>query len=183
MIERHHDVAPDGFLRLDAEFRAEQDGPSIQIALESRSLLAHLPRVRQRENLKASRVRQHRAIPAHEVMDAADAAEDFRSRSQQQVIGIGQQDLRASLFERLRELPFDRRLGADRHEERREDVAVRGPKGSGPGAGVGGVRLDVEIQASVIHGRVHQRRSVRSSSIGQRGGGQAGNGIISSSEL
>ena len=41
VIERHHDVAADRFLRFDAHLRAEQDRSSVEVALENRALLAH----------------------------------------------------------------------------------------------------------------------------------------------
>ncbi len=47
LVERHHDVAADGFLGLDAHLRAEQDGFAVEIALEKRPLLAQRTRVRQ----------------------------------------------------------------------------------------------------------------------------------------
>ena len=75
LVEHHHDVAADRLLRLDAQLRAEQDRVSVDIALERRALLAHRPRVRQREDLKPARVREHRVFPAHEPVNAAGAAE------------------------------------------------------------------------------------------------------------
>ena len=132
LIERHHDVAADRLLRLDADLRAEQDRLPVEIALENRALLAHRARMRQRENLEPAGVGQHRAFPAHEPVDAADAPEDFRPRPQQQVIGIREQDLRARILERLRELRLHRGLRADRHEERRLHFVVQRAETSPP---------------------------------------------------
>ena len=41
LIERHHDVAADRLLRLDADFRAEQDRLPVEVTLKNRALLAH----------------------------------------------------------------------------------------------------------------------------------------------
>ena len=106
MIQRHHDVAADGPLRLDAELRAEQDRLPVEIALKDRALLAHRARMRQRENLEAARVRQHGALPAHEIVDAAGAPEDFRTRPQQQMISVREQNLRTGLLQRAGSCAF-----------------------------------------------------------------------------
>ena len=88
--------------------------------------------MRQRENLKSARVGQHGAIPTHETVDAAGAPENFRARPQQQVIGVGEQNLRARIFERAGQLRLHRRLRADRHEERRLHFVVQSAKGRRP---------------------------------------------------
>ena len=128
LVQRHHDVAADGLLRLDAQLGAEQDRPAVEIALEDRARLGHRARMRQRENLEAAGIGQHGALPAHEPMDAAQPPEDLRPRAQQQVIGIGEQDLRARILQRLRKLRLDRGLRAHRHEERRPHLVVQGPE-------------------------------------------------------
>ena len=147
LIERHHDVAADGFLRLDADFRAEQDRLPVEVTLENRALLAHRARMRQRENLKSARVRQDRAFPTHETVDAAGAAENFRTGTQQQMVRVRQQDLRARVLERLRELRLHRGLRSHRHEERRPHFVVQSAKRRGPRAGARRLRVEAEIQA------------------------------------
>ena len=44
----------------------------------------------QRENLKAAGVRQHRAMPVHEAVNAAEFLEDFGAGTKQEMIGIRQ---------------------------------------------------------------------------------------------
>jgi hypothetical protein len=56
MIERHHDVAADRLLRLDAHLRAQHDRASVDVALENRAFFTHRPRMRQREDLIAAGV-------------------------------------------------------------------------------------------------------------------------------
>ena len=128
LIERHHDVAADRLLRFDADLRAEQDRPPVEVALKDRALLAHRARMRQRENLKSAGVGEHRALPTHESMDAARAAKHFGSRPQQEMVSISEQDLRARILERLWELRLHRGLRADRHEERRLHRIVQSAK-------------------------------------------------------
>jgi hypothetical protein len=45
MIERHHDIAANGFLRLNANFGAEQNRFPVKIALKNRAFLAHRARI------------------------------------------------------------------------------------------------------------------------------------------
>ena len=63
------------------------------------------------------------------------------------MVGVREQDLRARILERLRELRLHRGLRAHRHEERRLHFVVQGAKGRGPRAGAGGLRVEAEIQA------------------------------------
>ena len=63
LIERHHDVAADGLLCLDAQLRAEKNRPSIEIALKDCARFAHRARMRQGEDLEAARVREHGRDP------------------------------------------------------------------------------------------------------------------------
>jgi hypothetical protein len=118
LVEHHHDVAADAALRLDAQLRAEEDAAVIDIALKHRTLLRHRPRVRQREDLITTRVREHRARPFHEAMNAAHLLKHLRPWPQQQVVGVREQNLRSRGRQRLRCLRLHRRLRADWHEKR-----------------------------------------------------------------
>ena len=159
LIERHHDVAADRHLRFDAEFRAEENGSTVEIALEDRAFLAHRARMRERENLESAGVGQDGAIPAHEAVNAAGATEDFRAGPEQQVIGVCEQDLRAGFLERARQLRLDRRLRPDRHEERRLHFVVQGAKGRGARMRIGRDRFETKMQTRSSHeaGRVRRR--------------------------
>ena len=61
-------------------------------------------------------------------MDATHTPEYFGARSEQEMVSIGEQNLRARVLERLRELRFYRRLCADRHEQRRLHRIVQSAK-------------------------------------------------------
>src|SRR5204863_2496926 len=95
MIERHHDIAPDGLLRLDAHLRTEQDRLAVEITLKDRAFFAHRTRMGQRENLESTGVRQHRALPAHETVNPSGAAKDFGTGAKQEVVSIREEDLSA----------------------------------------------------------------------------------------
>ena len=82
LVEHHHDVAPNRLLRFHTHLRTEQNRLPIQITLKNRALLPHHPRMRQRKNLEPARIRQHRALPAHETVNAARAPKHLRPRPQ-----------------------------------------------------------------------------------------------------
>jgi hypothetical protein len=116
LIERHHDVAPDRLLRLDAKLGAEQNHLTIEVTLKQRAFLAHGTRMRQGEDLEAAGIREHRTLPTHELVDPTHPAKDLGAWTKQQVVGICQQDLRAGVLERLGKLRLHSRLRADRHK-------------------------------------------------------------------
>jgi len=62
---------------------------------------------------------------ADEAVEAATARDQLVARPQIEMVGVGQQDLRADRFEIPMRDAFHRALSADRHERRRLDVAVR----------------------------------------------------------
>ena len=65
--------------------------------------------------------------------------------SEQQMIGIREQNLRARVLERLRELRLHRGLRADRHEERRLHFVVQSAKRRGARARTGGLRVEAKM--------------------------------------
>ena len=79
--------------------------------------------------------------PGHEAVQPAQLADQFVAGAQEQVIGVGQDDAGVEI---LREValgePFDGGLRADRHEDGRFDVAVRGVQQAGAGARCRGTR-------------------------------------------
>src|SRR4051794_32365288 len=94
-------------------------------------------------------------------MNAAGAAEDLGAGTQQEVIGIGEQNLGAGFFERARQLCLNRRLRADRHEERCPHFVMQGAKEGGPGARAGGLGFDAEVETGRRH-RMMLKISLRS---------------------
>jgi len=61
------------------------------------------------------------------------------------MIGVAEEDFRVEVVEYVaREDAFDGRLGADRHEDRCFDVAMRGVENAGAGASFGAGSEEVE---------------------------------------
>ena len=128
LIQRHHDVAPNRFLRFDADLRTQQNGAAIDITLEDCSLFAHGTRMRQRKNLKPAGIGQDRFFPTHEPVDAAGSSKHLRPGTQEKVIGIGEKNLRPGILERLGKLRLHCRVCPNRHEERRVHFVMQGLK-------------------------------------------------------
>ena len=74
------------------------------------------------------------AVPTHETVNAAGATENFRARSQQQMISVCEENLGAGFLERAGQLRLHRGLRADRHEERCLHFVMQSAKGRGPSA-------------------------------------------------
>ncbi len=84
-------------------------------------------------------------------MKTAKPAKDFEPGAQQQVIGIREQNLGTRIFERLRQLRFDRGLGAHGHEKRRLDFPVQRAKRRRPRARIARRGVDPKLQPPVTH--------------------------------
>ena len=78
-------------------------------------------------------------------MNAASASKDFGAGPQQQMIGIREENLRARVLERLRQLRLHGGLRAHRHEERRPHFVVQGVKRRGPRARAGRLRVETKV--------------------------------------
>ena len=111
---------------------------------EGGALLAQLAQVAKAEDLEAAAVGQDGSIPAHERMQAAELLDQLRARPQHQVIGVGEDDLRACLAQFFRRDAFDGGLRADGHEDGRRDGAVRGLDGTRARPVVGAFGVDAK---------------------------------------
>ena len=86
------------------------------------------------EHLEAAGVGEERPRPAHEAVQAAVRGDDLEARAQPEVKRVAEHDLRAELDELVRRHRLDGAVGADRHEHRRLDGAVRELEPAAPGA-------------------------------------------------
>ena len=78
-------------------------------------------------------------------------SKDLHARAKQQVVSVGEKDLRARFLERPGQLRLDRRMRADRHEERRLHFVVQSAEGRGASARTGGQGLQAKIQSGGAH--------------------------------
>ncbi len=105
------------------------------------------------EHLEPAGVGQDRPRPRHEPMQPAHAPHRLHPRSQVQVIGVAENNLRPQFFERVLGDSLYRRQRADRHKHRRFNFGVRGDQASCTGFAACGFDPEVERHAVEGHGR------------------------------
>ena len=138
LIERHHDVAAERQLDIDGGFGREQVRVAIQVRAEQHAVFGDLAQVAQAEDLEAAGIGQDGARPGHEVVQPAEFADQLVAGAQEQVIGVGQDDLGIEFVCQIAlHDAFDGGLRAHRHEDGSFDDAVRGVDAAGARAGVG----------------------------------------------
>ncbi len=120
--------------------------------LERHAVVVHpdVPRlVLQREHLEPAGVREHRTGPPDETVEATEALDHVGAGLQHQVVRVAENDAHAEPFEVDRVERAHRTAGADDHEARRRELAVRG--GRSPGASEAFGRLDGEADRGGHH--------------------------------
>ncbi len=100
--------------------------------------------VREREDLKAARVGDDRAVPVHELVEAAELADALVAGPQVEVEGVAEDHLVAERRDLVRVEPPDRAGRRERDERGRRDLAVRSAEPPGPGGSV--TRFDLEAR-------------------------------------
>lgn len=93
--------------------------------------LAHLTEA---EYLEAAAVGKDGLLPVHELVKASGFLDQIVAGTEEQVIGIAENDLRAHIVELFRRQRLDGRLRTDRHEHRCLERTVRSTQDSGTGA-------------------------------------------------
>ena len=105
---------------------------------EIRSLLGDTDVLSKAENLEAPAIGEDRARPADETVESASTGNELVTRTQQQMVGVGQDDFGARLLQVDLANGLDGTLGADRHEGRRLDDAMSGLKFAAACRAIGG---------------------------------------------
>ena len=90
---------------------------------ESRPAIGNLD-LREREDLEASAVGQDGSVPAHELVQPTHLGDEGLTRTQRQVIGVREHDLRARCAHLLGRHRLDGAVGAHGHEGGRRECAV-----------------------------------------------------------
>ena len=115
-IEHHRDVAAQRGLNFHCDFRRNECSSAVDVILERDAVLGDFAQLRERKNLEPAAIGENRAIPTHEVVQAAKMFDDVESRPNEQVVGVSQNNLRIQFAEFARTNRFYRTLCADRHE-------------------------------------------------------------------
>ena len=130
-------------------FRGQPVTGAVQMRLEGHPVLVEAAQRAERHHLKAAGVGQQRAVPSHHLAHAAKPAHAFRPRAQHQVIGVGKNDAGARRPHRFRHHALDRGGRADRHEDRRLDIAPGCLQAAAPCRTVGRLQREIEIRHCV----------------------------------
>ena len=136
-VHLHGDVGAEQPLHLDRTLRRQFDLGAVDMRAEGHGVLADLAQFRQRHHLEAAGVRQHRTVPAGEMLQAAERGDALGARPQHQMIGIAEHDIGAGIAHLAPVHALHRARRADRHEGRRPHHAMRRGQPAGAGIAVG----------------------------------------------
>ena len=118
---------------------------AVEVRAKSDALVRHPAQTAEAEHLKAAGIGEDRPGPGHEIVQAAQAANQLVARPQVKMVGIAENDLRVELFEIPLRLALYRRPRADGHERRCFDHPVgSGQPASTRAGGIGGKNLEMK---------------------------------------
>ena len=143
-IEGHDDVRAEVLLNRNGLFRREAMRRAVDVTLEGHAVVVDCAGLCQREDLEAARIGEYGEGPTHELMQATHVTHDLVAGTQVEMVGVAQDERGIDLLELFGREGLDRRLRADRREDRCEQVAVRGGEDAGAGAVVFGSDLELE---------------------------------------
>ena len=125
VVELHDHVGAEVALDPHHGFGRERAPRSVDVAAELDAVLDDRAQRLQGEHLKAAGVGEDRTVPAHERVQAAQLAHDVVAGAQVQMVGVGEDHLRAERAEIVGVERLDGGERADGHERRRLHAAVR----------------------------------------------------------
>ena len=132
-VEGHDDVGAEKLLHLDALFRGESDQGSVEVVAKRDPRFADLPPVTEAHHLKTPGVGEPGAVPGGKAVQPSEPFHQLGAGAQQEVVGVGEENLAADGFQVANRDPLHRGLGAHRHEERGLHAAVGCFKDAGAG--------------------------------------------------
>ena len=121
---------------------------------ETHALVGELDGVGMGEDLEAAGIREDRAVPVHEGMQAAELGDGVRTGAHGQVVGVGEHDLGAQVLDRLGGDALDVGLGAHGHEDGGLDIAVRRMQDARARVRLGILGDDLVFEQGLIHMRL-----------------------------
>ena len=124
VIKTHDDVGAQGLLDGDGTLRGDDVIGAVIGGTESDPLFRYLPELPQAVDLETATVGQKRPIPVHEPVQAPKPLHQLMTGPDEEVIGVGQDDLGPHLPQFLRGHRLDGAAGSHRHEDRGLDPAA-----------------------------------------------------------
>lgn len=124
-VECHDDIGAEVLLNRNRFFRREAVRRTVNVTLEGHAVVVNFAGLRERENLKATRVGEHGTMPLHELVQTAHVAHELVAGAQVKMIGVAQHERGVDIFEMFGREGLDRRLCANRREDWRDEISVR----------------------------------------------------------
>ena len=134
------------------------------MTLERHPFIVYLAGLRERENLEAARIGEHRIRPAHEPMQTTQPSNHIVAGAQVEVIGIGEHERSAQFPDLDRGERLDRCLRANGSKNRRNEITMR--CGENPCAGAVVFGCDDEFKHEGDYNGIDWRLENRDSVIG-----------------
>ena len=123
-IEYHDDVGAEGKLDFDGAFGREEMFGAVDVRAEGDAVVGDFAKIGEAEDLVAAGVGDDGMRPGHEFMEAAQFANQSGAGAKIQMVGVGEDDLRAEGFEGFLREAFNRAERTNGHERGRVDDAV-----------------------------------------------------------
>ena len=124
-VELHLNIAVEFRLRFNDVFGSKKVPRTVDVTLERDAFGADLPKLCERKHLETARIGEKIFLPLRKTVQPARFFYQIGTGTQKKVVGIGEDDFKADLFERFFRHGFDRRIRSDRHKDGSSDSAVR----------------------------------------------------------
>lgn len=123
-VETHDNVGAERILRSNSRFSIQVDPRPIDVTCELYAVFADAVQGAQRKDLVSAAVGEDGAVPCHEAVEAAEAADCFGAGAEHEVVSVGEDHFGSGVAEVLWGEAFYGAARAYGHEGRRLDVAV-----------------------------------------------------------
>ena len=133
LVKRHHYVSADNSLGVNVILWSKSVPRTINVRLETATLLGDFSDFGQREHLESAAVRQDRSVPVLKLVKSADLFQGVETRPQIEMIGVAKDDLGLHILLQVPVIdPFDGAYRPDRHEYRSPHLTMIGGENACP---------------------------------------------------
>ena len=144
LVQHHRNVGAEKELDFCRPLRCQHHRRAVDVRAEERALVADAAGGGEAHDLEAAGVGQNGALPAREAVQPAEGCDPLGSRAEHEVVGVGEDHLRARGRKVAGEDALDRPRRPDRHEGRGLDRPVLECQLPAPGRAVFGQKLEGE---------------------------------------
>ncbi len=120
------------------------------VRAELHAVLGELAQIAEAEDLEAAGVGEDGLVPRHELLHPSELADGFDAGAEIKMVGVVEQNLDVELVEHILRHALDRGDGADGHEDRSPNLAVRGDEAAGARRAASGFNLKRKRHGDLI---------------------------------